>query len=181
MLAKNKKPARKKPKTAKNVVAAPLATAADAQPLPLAAPAAPSLPSIDSSLSPKERADAVLRRAGLSRSDNALPQSSPQDTSPLASIPEKGQVLLERFFGGGAILFGGIFIAAGIGVSIEALCKVTGNQLPVVLDEVLVQYVEPVLTPSILILFFFSISLGLLKQLQMTAGTAGVLYTEDDD
>ena len=37
------------------------------------------------------------------------------------------------------------------------------------------------MTPSILILFGFSISLGLLKQLQLGSESAGVLYTEDDD
>jgi len=41
--------------------------------------------------------------------------------------------------------------------------------------------VEPALTPSILILFGFSISLGLLKQLQMGSASAGVLYSEDDE
>ena len=65
--------------------------------------------------------------------------------------------------------------------SVEAFAKVSGNPLPVFLDEVLVQYVEPALTPSILILFGFSISLGLLKQLQMTAGSAGVLYQEPEE
>ena len=40
-------------------------------------------------------------------------------------------------------------------------------------------------TPNILIksiiLFFFSISLGLLKQLQMSSEQGGVLYTEEDE
>ena len=43
------------------------------------------------------------------------------------------------------------------------------------------QYVEPALTPSILILFGFSISLGVLKQLQLGSESTGVLYTESDD
>ena len=83
------------------------------------------------------------------------------------------QAALERVFTGGAVLFGGVFIAAGLGVSIEAICKVrarsrtgpvlsgwiydltaslaickvTDNALPVEVDELLVQYVEPALTP----------------------------------
>ena len=36
---------------------------------------------------------------------------------------------------------------AGLGVSVEAVCKVTDNPLPVEIDELLVQYVEPALTP----------------------------------
>ena len=55
-----------------------------------------------------------------------------------------------------------------------------GVKLPTALDEAIVQYVEPALTPSILILFFFSISLGILKQLQLSSESTGVLYTEDD-
>jgi hypothetical protein len=55
--------------------------------------------------------------------------------------------------------------------------------LPIFVDEILVQYVEPALTPSILTLFGFSISLGVLKQLQFTSETdsMGVLYREEDD
>ena len=71
-----------------------------------------------------------------------------------------------KFFGTGALVFGGIFIAAGVGVSLEATCKILGYKLPVFLAEAIVQYVEPALTPSILILFGFSISLGLLKQVR---------------
>ncbi len=32
-------------------------------------------------------------------------------------------------------------------MSVEAVCKVTDNPLPVEIDELLVQYVEPALTP----------------------------------
>ena len=32
-------------------------------------------------------------------------------------------------------------------MSVEAVCKVTDNPLPVQIDELLVQYVEPALTP----------------------------------
>lgn len=85
------------------------------------------------------------------------------------------------FFGGGAIVFGSAFLLSGLAVSVEAICKVLGTPLPTAIDQALVQYVEPALTPSILILFFFSISLGLLKQLQLGSETAGVLYSERDD
>lgn len=185
MMAKSKKPSRKKTKarprkTTIADTAAPLGApmvlpdeSMDARPTSLSAP--------DPSLPRKDRIDAVLRNAGLSQSDARGQQMQQAPDSPLSRIPEEGQVLLERFFGSGALLFGGIFVASGIGISVEALCKVTGNPLPVWLDEALVQYVEPALTPSILILFFFSISLGLLKQLQMTAGSMGVLYQEEDD
>uniref|UniRef100_A0A7S3TW81 Uncharacterized protein n=2 Tax=Choreotrichia TaxID=141411 RepID=A0A7S3TW81_9SPIT len=127
-----------------------------------------------------ERVDSVLRERGILPTDS---RPVGQDTSldPLARIPKKGQELLERFFGGGAILFGFIFIASGIAVSVEALCKVLDKPLPQFVDDFLVNTVEPILTPSILILFFFSISLGLLKQLQFSSESAGVLYREDDD
>jgi len=129
------------------------------------------------------RLDDVLRNAGVTRSEaeaqEAARSNAPLD--PLSKIPKKGQELLERFFGGGAIIFGSAFILSGIAVSIEAVCKVTGNALPTAIDEVLVQYVEPAMTPAILILFGFSISLGLLKQLQLGSESTGVLYTEPDD
>lgn len=129
------------------------------------------------------RLDDVLRNAGLAPSSDQLQQAArPSDpTDVLSRIPQKGQVLLEQFFGGGALVFGSAFLLSGIAVSVEAVCKVTGNALPTALDEVLVQYVEPALTPSILILFFFSISLGILKQLQLGNESAGVLYSEDDE
>ena len=111
------------------------------------------------------RLDQVLRDAGVTRSSDAAADAAAQKAAgPLSKIPQKGQELLERFFGGGAIVFGSAFLLSGISVAIEAVCKVTGNPLPTALDEVLVQYVEPAMTPSILILFGFSISLGLLKQ-----------------
>lgn len=129
-----------------------------------------------------ERLDDVLLRAGISKSsDDMQAQAAAGPTSPLSRIPKKGQELLEKFFGGGALVFGSAFLLAGIAVAVEAVCKITGNALPTPVDEVLVQYVEPALTPSLFILFFFSISLGLLKQLQLSTEDGGVLYTEDDD
>ena len=169
LMAKSKKPDRKKPARKKPIQDGPMM---DAPPPPLGSMSNPASSSglyspPEQSGTRGERLDAVLRGAGLSQSDSAKVEAArPQDQSPLASIPVKGQELLERFFGTGALLFGGIFIAAGIGVSIEATCKITGYKLPTLLAEVIVQYVEPALTPSILILFGFSISLGLLKQVR---------------
>jgi hypothetical protein len=134
-----------------------------------------------SSASRVERVESVLRERGIMPSE-LRPQSRPDGPlDPLARIPKSGQALLERFFGGGAILTGTVFISSGIAVSIEALCKVLDKPLPAALDDFLVNSVEPILTPSILALFFFSISLGLLKQLQFSSESAGVLYREDGD
>ena len=54
---------------------------------------------------------------------------------------------------------------------------------PFSIDEAIGQYVEPRLTPALLTVFFFSISLGVLKQLQFSsdADVAGVLYREEAD
>ena len=128
-----------------------------------------------------DRLDQVLRNAGITPTDGGKEERMRVAPDPLSKIPKAGQELLERFFGGGAIVFGTAFILSGIAVAVEAVCKVTGNPLPTVIDEALVQYVEPAMTPSILILFFFSISLGLLKQLQMSSEQGGVLYTEEDE
>lgn len=135
-----------------------------------------------SSASRAERVDSVLRARGITPSSDSVPQRKPDaPLDPLARIPKSGQALLERFFGGGAILTGTVFITSGIAVSVEALCKVLDKPLPAAFDDFLVNSVEPILTPSILTLFFFSISLGLLKQLQFSSESAGVLYREDED
>eukprot|EP00326_Haptolina_ericina_P023705 CAMPEP_0181182050 /NCGR_PEP_ID=MMETSP1096-20121128/7673_1 /TAXON_ID=156174 ORGANISM="Chrysochromulina ericina, Strain CCMP281" /NCGR_SAMPLE_ID=MMETSP1096 /ASSEMBLY_ACC=CAM_ASM_000453 /LENGTH=192 /DNA_ID=CAMNT_0023270613 /DNA_START=39 /DNA_END=617 /DNA_ORIENTATION=+ len=178
MLAKSKKPDRKKKKAAPVSRAAPPSVAkvppTSAQP-PLGEPAM-----VDDDASVEERVARVLRESGLAPEGGA-PAAASAPSDPLSRIPLKGQALLERFFAGGALTFGTIFLTAGILVSAEALAKVLGYDLPVAIDEALIQYVEPAMTPSILILFGFSISLGLLKQLQLGSESAGVLYTEDDD
>ena len=151
------------------------------------APGSEFASTVDPSAPIEDRLDDVLQKAGIARTQEDMPFAQPQSSGginpadPLSSIPKKGQELLERFFGGGAIVFGTAFLLSGIAVAVEAICKVSGNPLPTALDEALVQYVEPALTPSILILFFFSISLGLLKQLQLSSESGGVLYSEDED
>ena len=129
---------------------------------PMASPASPASANPDAPLD--QRLDDILASAGMMQSDQSLIDAKREPQSPLSSMPVKGQELLERFFGGGAIIFGSAFILAGIAVAFEAVCKVAKVDLPVAVDEAIVQYIFPSLTPSILILFFFSISLGLLKQ-----------------
>lgn len=185
MLAKNKKPNRKPAKAqsksskTRSAGAPSFSEGGGAVSSLAAAPPASSDGSPPASLD--SRLDAVLRAEGIEQ-DSELRSGSLAGggTDVLSSIPQKGQELLERFFGGGALLFGGIFLATGISVAVEAVCKVTNNPLPASIDDALVQYVEPVLTPSLLILFFFSISLGVLKQLQFSSQSGGVLYQEDD-
>mmetsp|Transcript_30812 Transcript_30812/g.76922 ORF Transcript_30812/g.76922 Transcript_30812/m.76922 type:complete len:218 (+) Transcript_30812:27-680(+) len=177
MMAKSKKPRRKPKPSAQRTDGESSATAGLRS--SLGSPeAGPSRPSSDAPV--EERVAKVLRDAGLSNT-GGFAAGPAQPADPLARIPKKGQELLERFFAGGALLFGSVFLTSGICVSVEALCKVLGSPLPVAVDEALVQYVEPALTPSILILFGFSISLGVLKQLQLGSASAGVLYTEEDD
>jgi len=179
MLAKSKKPNRKK--SQKSSLSRPAVQSA--APISQLAPLQEPVAADEEDLLPvEERVARVLRESGMAPGEDSFGGSSaPGLEDPLSRIPKKGQELLERFFAGGALTFGAIFITAGILVSAEALAKVLGYELPVAVDEALIQYVEPALTPSILILFGFSISLGLLKQLQMGSASAGVLYSEDDD
>jgi len=101
-----------------------------AAPAPVAAPSAPDAAGQPAPAAPaatrEERVDKVLRDAGIAPTSAAAPGAAPPDllSDPLARIPKQGQELLERFFGGGAILFGTVFLASGIAVSVEALCKV---------------------------------------------------------
>ena len=161
MLAKKKSKPRKPPKPSGSAGGAasglrPTAVAPPPRPSTLDAPpaAAPSDAPLDS------RLDQVLRDAGITRTADDAAEAARGPADPLSRIPKKGQELLERFFGGGAIVFGSAFLLSGLAVSVEAICKVLGTPLPTAIDQALIQYVEPALTPSVLILFFFSISLG---------------------
>lgn len=146
------------------------------------AEAAPSAPRGMGQASQRERVDQVLRERGIMPANSGAPQASPDASlNPLSRIPKKGQELLERFFGAGAVATGVVFLLSGISVSGEALCKVLDYPLPQAVDDALVNVVEPILTPSLFTLFGFSISLGLLKQLQFNDEASGVLYREDDD
>ena len=152
------------------------------------APAAATLPAAAAGVAgtQQQRVDRVLRDAGISPTDDAPRETAdggagPAD--PLARIPKRGQDLLEKVFSGGALASGGVLLVSGIGVGVEAVCKVGGYPIPLAIDEAIVQYVEPTLTPALLTVFFFSISLGVLKQLQFSsdADVAGVLYREEAD
>merc|ERR1719331_2833691 len=151
-----------------------------------AAPAAPPPPLAGpggtGSQPDQQRIDDVLRAAGISRGDGEAPRAAEPGgpRSPLSIIPKKGQDLLERVFFGAAVVFGTIFLASGVAVSIEATCRILGSPLPDAVDELLTDYVFPLLTPSILALFASTVSLGVLKQLQLDSDSAGVLYSEDD-
>ena len=147
--------------------------------------AAATLPATEAAETQQQRVDRVLRDAGLAPIGAGDPPletgggDAPAD--PLARIPKKGQELLEKVFSGGALASGGVLLVSGIGVGVEAVCKVGGYPIPLAVDEAIVQYVEPTLTPALLTVFFFSISLGVLKQLQFSsdADVAGVLYREE--
>jgi hypothetical protein len=182
MMAK-KKTKRKDGSTAKNTMGGGFGVDRSESSTAAAAPPAGAEKSstLQSSASRAERVDSVLQARGITPSDSRPQRRADAPLDPLARIPKSRQALLERFFGGGAILTGAVFIVSGIAVSVEALCKVLDKPLPAAVDGFLVNSVEPILTPSILTLFFFSISLGLLKQLQFSSESAGVLYREDDD
>ena len=179
MMAKKKSKPRKPDKKASSSGAGfsaspPPAAAASPAPTSLSetmgAPTSPP-PTTASGAPLDSRLDDVLAQAGITQTDESLLDANRGPESPLSSIPLKGQELLEKFFGGGAIVFGSAFLLAGITVAFEAVCKVAKVDLPVAVDEAIVQYIFPSLTPSILILFFFSISLGILKQVSFTPCT----------
>ena len=167
MLAK-KKPKPRKPKQAASPFSAPAAAPRPASDDAASSRSSPPSTAFEAPAAPTgsldDRLDAALKQAGITGTDASMPASSADSASPLSKIPAKGQELLERFFGGGALVFGSAFLFSGIAVSVEALCKVLDVKLPTAVDEAIVQFIEPALTPSILILFGFSISLGVLKQ-----------------
>jgi len=189
MLAKKQQqPKKRKKKAPARPAAAPAPTSLQPPPTTVASTPTTPAPSAGTPSAPlDDRLDEVFKRAGIGQSDpmasfspaNSKKAFDPND--PLARIPKPAQEALERFFFGGASVMGTAFILSGLAVAIEAIAKVLGSPLPTFLDELLVQYVEPALTPSLLILFGFSISLGVLKQLQLGSESTGVLYSESND
>jgi len=70
-----------------------------------------------------------------------------------------------------------LFIAAGVFITIEAGSKATGEDLPLGLEEWIVNVVEPNFTPGLFVLLGFSISLRVFSV--AVGSSAGSTYREE--
>jgi len=86
---------------------------------------------------------------------------------------------IDTFLKGGALITGTAFVAAGIGITLEAWSKTSGNPLPDDIDKFVVDVVEPNFTTGLFVLLGFSVSLGLFSAAQL--GSASAVYREDDN
>lgn len=91
---------------------------------------------------------------------------------PLRKIPRSGQETLEKIWFGGTLVFGAIFILTAVLQSSVALAKVfqlqdTAPEAFKSYDYFITKFINPIVTPSIVITFFNSASLGVLKTFQL--------------
>jgi len=70
-----------------------------------------------------------------------------------------------------------LFIAAGIGITLEAYSASSGNPLPEDIDNYITNIIEPNFTVGLLVLLGFSISLGVFSLGQL--GSKGSVYREE--
>ena len=77
----------------------------------------------------------------------------------------------------GIAITGILFIGSGLGITLEAWSKTSGDPLPENVDSFIVNVVEPNFTTMLLVLLGFSISLGALAAAQL--GSKSAQYTED--
>lgn len=95
----------------------------------------------------------------------------------ISLLPPSLVVGIDRFLKFGLVITGLLFVLAGIGITLEAWSKTTGNKLPSDLDIFIVQLVEPNFTYGLFVLLGFSVSLGIFAALQL--GSEGANYREE--
>lgn len=100
-----------------------------------------------------------------------------EDFEIMTMIPPPLLIAIDRFLKGGVVVTGVLFIGAGLGITVEAWSKTSGQALPEDLESFITNTIEPNFTPGLFILLGFSISLGLFAAAQL--GSSGAQYRED--
>lgn len=91
-------------------------------------------------------------------------------------LPGPVITFFDLFLKGGLAVSTLLFVASGIGISIEAWSKASGSVLPENVDEFIVNVIEPNFTPGLGVLLGFSISLGVFSLGQL--GSKSTQYRE---
>ena len=102
---------------------------------------------------------------------------SNEDFDVMSALPAPVLKGIDAFLKAGVVVTGTLFILAGLGITIEAWSKTSGQPLDSNLDKFIVETIEPNFTPGLLVLLGFSVSLGLFGAAQL--GSAGAQYKED--
>lgn len=85
---------------------------------------------------------------------------------------------ITKFLQAGIVITGILFIGAGLGITLEAWSKTSGDPLPADADSFIVNIIEPNFTTMLLVLLGFSISLGGLASAQL--GSKSAQYKEEN-
>mmetsp|Transcript_19582 Transcript_19582/g.38710 ORF Transcript_19582/g.38710 Transcript_19582/m.38710 type:complete len:265 (+) Transcript_19582:59-853(+) len=101
----------------------------------------------------------------------------PADKDLFAVLPPEILRGIDAFLKVGLGICTVLFVSAGVFITIEAGSKATGKELPVGLEEFVVNVVEPNFTPGLGVLLAFSVGLGLFSSAQL--GSAGSTYREE--
>ena len=104
-------------------------------------------------------------------------QMSDEEFDVFQVIPAPLLKFIDGFLKTGLAVTTALFVAAGIGITVEAWSKATGSDLPEGWDEFIVSTVEPNFTTGLLVLLGFSISLGVFATAQLGSGSS--VYSED--
>jgi hypothetical protein len=95
----------------------------------------------------------------------------------MAVLPGPLILAIDRFLKVGLAISVLLFLAAGVGITVEAYSVASGNPLPDEINNFIVKTIEPNFTPGLLVLLGFSVSLGLFASAQL--GSSRSIYTED--
>ena len=101
----------------------------------------------------------------------------PEDKDLFAILPPDVLRGIDSFLKLGLGVCTVLFISAGVFITIEAGSKATGYELPLGLEEFVVNVVQPNFTPGLLVLLGFSVGLGVFSAAQLSS--AGSTYRED--
>ena len=99
-----------------------------------------------------------------------------EDFDLIAMVPAPLLKGIDLFLKLGVAITGLAFIAAGLGITVEAWSKTSGDPLPENIDNFIANVVEPNFTTGLFVLLGFSVSLGFFAALQL--GSAGAQYKE---
>ena len=104
-------------------------------------------------------------------------EDSNKDLDIMAMLPAPVLIAIDSFLKLGVGVTGLLFVLAGLGITVEAWSKVSGDPLPDNIDTFIANTIEPNFTTGLLVLLGFSVSLGIFSALQISS--AGAQYKED--
>lgn len=135
-----------------------------------------TIASSDEKTPTKSSQEDIFRKYGVQEASQQQVVEERPAPSFVDVVPGSVQLGLERFFIGGIVLLLFAFVAIGIAITIDAFAVSSKQPLPEEVRHLIVDIMEPAFTPTLFAGFACSISLGLLKILQLSSDK--VQYTE---